>query len=216
MSTTQLPHGLPQELPNGVAREPPQVDELLEQLDDGVELPRRERIINPLTWGLLIALTLVGTFGLGAWTHRSFGGKVTAAAGHTGGGASGATPAGAAAAASGGAARGQFGAGAGGAGASGGTPTSAATATTTAASGQTIGKIKLIDGANLYLVDAQGVITKVHTAAETALQVSKPGTMTDFAVGDTVVVVGEAGADGTVAATAVQGTGTAGRPRTAS
>ena len=109
------------------------------------------------------------------------------------------------------------GAGAGGAGASGGTPTSAATATTTtAASGQTIGKIKLIDGANLYLVDAQGVITKVHTAAETALQVSKPGTMTDFAVGDTVVVQGEAGADDIVAATAVQGTGTAGRPRTAS
>jgi hypothetical protein len=60
-----------------------------------------------------------------------------------------------------------------------------------------------VDGTNVYVQDQQGNIVKVSTQPGMVVTVSKPGTVADLKPGDTVVVRGQAGADGTVAATSL-------------
>jgi outer membrane lipoprotein SlyB len=101
----------------------------------------------------------------------------------------------------------QFGGALPGAGANGAAPTgSAATGGATAggASGSgTTGQIKLIDGANIYVTDSAGKTTKVATTADSTISISQAGSLSTLKTGDTVVVVGPTGADGTVTATSI-------------
>ena len=81
------------------------------------------------------------------------------------------------------------GAGAGGAGGAGG--------------GATVGTITLVDGSNIYVTTAQGDVVKVVTSPQTAISVSKTGTVADLDPSTTVVVQGTADADGTVTASQI-------------
>ncbi|GAC1603165.1 MAG: hypothetical protein NVS3B21_31600 [Acidimicrobiales bacterium] len=78
--------------------------------------------------------------------------------------------------------------------------------------GVTIGAVKLVDGANIYVTDQTGNVVKVATTADSQITVTNTGTAKDVKPGDTVLVTGPTADDGTVTATAVrdQGTGGAG------
>lgn len=91
------------------------------------------------------------------------------------------------------------GAGAGGAGAGGG-----------AGGGATVGQVKLIDGNNIYVTDSTGNVVKVATSSASQITVTSPGTVKDVKPGDTVIVTGTTGEDGTVSATAVRDSGAGG------
>ena len=73
----------------------------------------------------------------------------------------------------------------------------------------TVGQVKLIDGTNVYVTDTSGNTVKVATTGST-ISKSAPGTVTDLAIGDTVIVRGATGSDGTVTATAITDSGAAG------
>ncbi|GAA4951461.1 hypothetical protein GCM10023205_10400 [Yinghuangia aomiensis] len=75
--------------------------------------------------------------------------------------------------------------------------------TGTGGAGTTTGTVKLVDGSTVYVTDASGTIVKVTTNADTKIQVSQDGKPADLKPGDTVVVRGAAGDDGTVAASTV-------------
>ncbi|MDQ1423850.1 MAG: hypothetical protein QOD72_1348 [Acidimicrobiaceae bacterium] len=179
------------------------------EFDDGFEdddyVPvvahKRDRLLGTSSYFLLAALLVVGGFVGGAkWKS-----------GHP---TSTATAAGNANAAAAFAGRGANGGGAfanGGAAATGGAATTGGAAATGGAGGATVGQIKLVDGTNVYVQDAQGNVVKVTTGADTTVQVSKTGTVADLKAGDTVIVQGAKGADGTIAATTIgSGTGTGG------
>ena len=74
----------------------------------------------------------------------------------------------------------------------------------------TFGQVKLVDGDNLYVTNAQGNTVKV-SAADAQITTSQPGTLNDLKPGETVIVQGQADKDGTVKATSVS-TGGAGLP----
>ncbi|HUW79223.1 MAG TPA: hypothetical protein VMV52_10815 [Candidatus Nanopelagicaceae bacterium] len=65
------------------------------------------------------------------------------------------------------------------------------------------GQIKLIDGKNIYVTTSTGSIVKVSTDSTTRIRQTATLTVGDLKVGDTVSVSGQAGADGTVAATSI-------------
>jgi hypothetical protein len=71
-----------------------------------------------------------------------------------------------------------------------------------AGAGRTIGTVKLIDGTNLYITDASGNVVKVSTTGASFTK-TVSGAVTDVHPGDTVVVTGAAGSDGTVSARSV-------------
>jgi len=161
----------------------------------------RSRAMTPLTWGLLFVLTAVGGFVAGAKVQGTRTTTTTTATGGTGAAARGAAAAGASTTVAGraGQAAGATGstvpggAAAQGSGRNGGVP-----------AGATVGQVKLVDGANLYVQDTQGDIVKVVTPPGLAVAVSKPGTIADLKPGDTVIVLGDTNADGTVNATSVR------------
>ena len=62
--------------------------------------------------------------------------------------------------------------------------------------GATIGTVKLVDGDNVYVQDAQGNVVKVKTGPSTQITVSKPGTVAQLAPGSTVIVQGTTSSDG--------------------
>ena len=109
---------------------------------------------------------------------------------------------------------------AGGAGAPGGTGqgTGAQPGTGTGtgpAAGVTSGTVKVVDGSFIYVSDSSGNIVKVKTDAGTKIQVTQDGKAVDLTPGDTVVVRGATGEDGSVTATTVtEGTAGAGRTGT--
>jgi len=88
----------------------------------------------------------------------------------------------------------------GGAGA-GGVATGTSGATTT-------GQVKLVDGTNVYVVDAQGKTTKVATTSTSKISTAQPSALSALKAGDTVTVVGTTGSDGTVTATSITSDGT--------
>ena len=162
---------------------------------------RRTRITTPATRVLLALVVVAGTFLSGAiverWQHKTSSSTSSAQsliaqfrAGRGGAGASGASGAsGAGGAGSGG----LFGGGGAGAG--------------------TFGTVKLVDGTNVYVQDAQGNTIKVTTKPSTTVSVTKPGTLNELTPGSTVIVQGKPSADGAlVAATSIsQSTALGGR-----
>ena len=66
----------------------------------------------------------------------------------------------------------------------------------------TFGQVKLVDGDNLYVTNAQGNTVKV-SAASAQITTSQPGTLNDLKPGETVIVQGQTAKDGTVNATSV-------------
>ena len=170
--------------------------ELMEKLEGGKRLESRGRITNTLTYVLAALAVLVATFSAGAWVGRD---NAPAAATT---GTNAAAINGLAAAASG--ATGGFG----GRNAAGGAGFSGASGLTgvpgAGAGGATTGTVKLVDGANVYITTVQGTTIKVTTNAQSQVSVSKQGTVADLAVGETIIVQGEAGTDGTIAATTIR------------
>jgi hypothetical protein len=78
-----------------------------------------------------------------------------------------------------------------------------------AAAGRTIGTVKLIDGTNLYVTDTSGNVVKVATTGASFTKTDS-GSVSDIHPGDTVVVTGSTGSDGTVNARSVVEGGAAG------
>lgn len=64
----------------------------------------------------------------------------------------------------------------------------------------TVGTIDRIEGADIYVKTPDGRTVKVSTSDSTEVRVSQPGELSDLAQGDTVIVQGDTGSDGTVAA----------------
>lgn len=73
----------------------------------------------------------------------------------------------------------------------------------------TVGQVKLIDGTNVYVTDTSGNTVKVATTGST-ISKSALATVTDLAIGDTIIVRGATGSDGTVTATAITDSGAGG------
>lgn len=160
-----------------------------------VESARSRRRISGLRIALLVALGVGAGFVVGVQLQKNQApASVSTASGASGfaaragfGGAAGAGATGARTATGGGG-----GAAGGGAGA-----------------GSTIGQVKLIDGTNVYVTDTSGNVVKVATTGST-ISKSAPATVTDLAIGDTVIVRGATGSDGTVAATTITDSGAGG------
>ena len=90
------------------------------------------------------------------------------------------------------------------------------TTTTVAGSGggastgptQTFGSVKLVDGKNVYVSDAQGNVVKVATNAATKISVSQSASVSKLKPSTSVIVQGTSGPDGTITATSIsQSTG---------
>jgi hypothetical protein len=64
----------------------------------------------------------------------------------------------------------------------------------------TVGTIDRIEGADIYVKTLDGRTVKVSTSDSTQVRVSQEGELSDLAQGDTVVVQGQTGSDGTVSA----------------
>jgi len=76
--------------------------------------------------------------------------------------------------------------------------------------GGTRGTVKLVDGDNIYITDAQGNTTKVVTTGSSTVSKTVSTSVKAVAPGDNVTVIGTTGSDGTTTATAVIDLGTAG------
>ena len=69
--------------------------------------------------------------------------------------------------------------------------------------GNTIGTVKLVDGTTVYVEDTSGNITRITTDAKTDVTISADSSVDKLKPGTSVIVQGEAGADGEVAATSI-------------
>lgn len=67
----------------------------------------------------------------------------------------------------------------------------------------TAGTVKLVDGEKIYVQTSDGATVTVTTSSDTKIQVTKEGKVSDLKPGTTIVVQGEKGEDGSVAATSV-------------
>ena len=85
----------------------------------------------------------------------------------------------------------------------------AGTGGTGASGGATTGTVKLIDGANIYITDANGSVLKVATTPQSQISITAPGSVTAIKPGDNVTVSGPTGADGTITAANVRDSGAA-------
>jgi hypothetical protein len=156
-----------------------------------VDSHRSRRRLSALRIGLLVALGVGAGFVVGVQLQK---GQAPAAVSTASGG-------------TGFAGRTGFG---GAAGATGATGSRTAGGTAGAAGGgATVGQVKLIDGTNVYVTDTSGNTVKVATTGST-ISKSAPATVTDLAIGDTVIVRGATGSDGTVTATAITDSGAGG------
>jgi hypothetical protein len=75
------------------------------------------------------------------------------------------------------------------------------------------GTVKLIDGSNIYVTDAQGNTVKVATGSGAQFSKTVAGALSDVKIGDRVTVTGPQGADGTYQAQQVIAGGAAGAGR---
>ncbi|MFC3449641.1 hypothetical protein [Amycolatopsis speibonae] len=139
------------------------------------EMRRAARSFSRTTRVLAGLVALAAVFALGAWTHAAFGSASTPA------------PARQAAAPGG---QGQPGAQG-----QGGTRGAAGRGTT--------GTIDRVDGTKVYVKNAQGGEITVSTTDDTTVGVTQAGKLTDLKPGSTVVVQGQTGDDGTVAARSI-------------
>jgi hypothetical protein len=70
----------------------------------------------------------------------------------------------------------------------------------------TVGTIKLIDGATVYVQTAAGDIVQVATSAGTKVTVSSTVPVKDLQPGETVIVMGSKNSSGAIAATSISQT----------
>ena len=70
----------------------------------------------------------------------------------------------------------------------------------------TTGKVKLVDGANVYITTSDGSTVKVATSSSSKVRKSVDAAVSDLKAGDTIVVQGTTGADGTIAASSISQT----------
>lgn len=83
------------------------------------------------------------------------------------------------------------------------TSTTVAGASGTTGASSTFGTVKLVDGTNVYVSDAQGNVVKVATNATTKITTSQPASIAKLKPSTTVIVQGTKAADGTVTATSI-------------
>ncbi|MFB9683402.1 hypothetical protein [Amycolatopsis plumensis] len=145
--------------------------------DLNAEMRRAAKPFSRTTLVLAGLVVLAIAFGGGAWTHAAFGSSTPARPSGTAGGNQART---------GGQ---QAGAGQQGGGFRGGRGTT--------------GTIDRVDGTTVYVKTAQGDDVKVSTSDSTTVGVTQPGKLSDLKPGAAVVVQGQAGDDGTVAAQAI-------------
>jgi hypothetical protein len=88
-------------------------------------------------------------------------------------------------------------AGAGGAGGFGGLGAAGA------AGGRTLGTVSDVEGSTVFLTDASGAIIKVTLAPSTTITKTTAGTAADIQLGQSVIVSGTKGADGTTSAATI-------------
>ncbi len=144
---------------------------------DGDLNAEMRRAAKPFSRTTLVLAGLVAfaiAFGGGAWTHAAFGSSTPSTPARQAGG----TPGGQ-----------QAGAGQQGGGFRGGRGTT--------------GTVDRVDGTTVYVKTAQGDDVKVSTSDSTTVGVTQQGKLSDLKPGATVVVQGQAGSDGTVAAQAI-------------
>jgi len=167
--------------------------------DDDEDLPARpvRRRLGPLTMILCGLLAAVGAFAGGVVVEKGHVASATTtvarAAVTSANTATGGAPARSAGAA---------GATAGAVGSGGGT-------------GQTVGTVTLVDGANVYVTESGGTVVKIATTPASQVSVSSPGTTASIKLGDTVTASGTTGADGTVTAASLRDTGAGASGRSA-
>jgi len=145
--------------------------------DLNAEMRRAAKPFSRTTLVLAGLVVFAIAFGGGAWTHAAFGSSTPAR--QTGG---------TQARAQGGTGQ-QAGAGQQGGGFRGGRGTT--------------GTVDRVDGTTVYVKTAQGADVKVSTSDSTTVGVTQQGKLADLKPGATVVVQGQAGEDGTVAAQAI-------------
>ena len=163
--------------------------ESIEETDLRALIAQKER--GPIPRGtkmLLGSLCIVLAFFAGSFVHQQFGASASTSAFP-----GGSLPAGFAA--------GRF-PGAGALTATDGSPT------TKQAAGVIVGSITLVDGTHVYVTTAQGTIVKVDVSPSTAINAQTTVKASELKAGQQVIVRGQAGTDGTVAATTItQGAG---------
>lgn len=71
------------------------------------------------------------------------------------------------------------------------------------AGGGTVGTVEKVESGKIYLKTMDGSTVTVTTTDATTVQVTKPGKLADLQTGTNVVVRGEKGGDGSVAATSI-------------
>ncbi|MEV0352405.1 hypothetical protein AB0H88_42190 [Nonomuraea sp. NPDC050680] len=71
------------------------------------------------------------------------------------------------------------------------------------AGGGTVGTVEKVEGGKIYVKTMDGSTVTVTTTEATTVQVTKPGKLADLRAGTNVVVRGEKGGDGSVAATSI-------------
>ncbi|MEV4051633.1 hypothetical protein AB0J55_10640 [Amycolatopsis sp. NPDC049688] len=143
--------------------------------DLNAEMRNAAKPFSRTTLVLAGLVVLAIAFGGGAWTHAAFGTSSSAPTRPAGGNQGGQQ-----------AGTGQQGGGFRGAGGRG-----------------TTGTVDHVDGTTVYLKTAQGTDVKVSTSDSTTVGVTQAGKLADLKPGATVVVQGQAGDDGTVAAQAI-------------
>ncbi|MET8846757.1 hypothetical protein [Amycolatopsis sp. NPDC004625] len=147
--------------------------------DLNAEMRHAAKPFSRTTLVLAGLVVLAIAFGGGAWTHAAFGSSSSTPT----------RPAGATQARTPGGTGQQAGTGQQGGGFRGGRGTT--------------GTVDRVDGTTVYVKTAQGTDVKVSTSDSTTVGVTQPGKLADLKPGSTVVVQGQAGDDGTVAAQAI-------------
>ncbi|MEU0791022.1 hypothetical protein ABZ342_13215 [Amycolatopsis sp. NPDC005961] len=153
--------------------------------DLNAEMRRAAKPFSRSTLVLAGLVVLAIAFGGGAWTHAAFGSSSSSTPTGRQGGTGGA---------------GQNAAG--GTGQTGGTGQQGGGFRGAGGRGTT-GTVDHVDGTTVYVKTAQGNDVKVSTSDSTTVGVTQQGKLSDLKPGSTVVVQGQAGDDGTVAAQAI-------------
>ena len=67
----------------------------------------------------------------------------------------------------------------------------------------TTGQIKLVDGSNVYITTSDGSTVKITTTPASKVTKSVAGAVGDLKAGETIIVQGTTGSDGTIAASSI-------------
>ncbi|MEV7091907.1 hypothetical protein AB0M80_03615 [Amycolatopsis sp. NPDC051045] len=144
--------------------------------DLNAEMRQAAKPFSRTTLVLAGLVVLAIAFGGGAWTHAAFGSSSPSTTTRPAAGAQGSTQGGTQGTTGQGGFRGGRG---------------------------TTGTVDRVDGTTVYVKTAQGADVKVSTSDSTTVGVTQQGKLSDLKPGSTVVVQGQAGADGTVTAQAI-------------